>query len=279
MSSNVINRHLPSSSDGWFARGAFSAVHHRRARILAWALAGLTSACGVTLGWWATTLPRQTTEDLLTVLTLAVATVLLMRLAWVFLQAAAQMTPDDAATSAPKANERRPSAFAARVATVLLAMVSALSSTASAASAENVSRGQVSISQSITGFENSAQLPMPDFAQPSMDTLASDAGAAAAPLPQPSECMPTPGWTSPAHQQRCDVLLGQPQNDTHSKHVVLRGQTLWSIAASDLPAGASPELIAQTLDAWKRANPHLSDPDVIHVGDILTRPTTIGAQQ
>ena len=57
--------------------------------------------------------------------------------------------------------------------------------------------------------------------------------------------------------------------------VVVRGDTLWSIAASYLAPGAPAEDVAASLPGWLEANPLLRlDPDTIEVGQQLTLPAS-----
>ena len=58
--------------------------------------------------------------------------------------------------------------------------------------------------------------------------------------------------------------------------VVLRGDSLWSIAARHLPPGASPAQIEQSWHRWYATNKTVigNDPDLIQPGQILLPPTT-----
>ena len=93
------------------------------------------------------------------------------------------------------------------------------------------------------------------------------ASAAAAPgghrSPTPPVSVDWPGPTAGgAHQVDTSV-------------VVLRGDSLWSIAARSLPAGADDATIDRTWRAWYSANTSVigSDPDLLLPGQILQPPT------
>lgn len=56
--------------------------------------------------------------------------------------------------------------------------------------------------------------------------------------------------------------------------VVLRGDTLWSIAARHLPPGAADAEVAVAVQRWFAANADVigDDPDLILPGQVLTAP-------
>ncbi|MEJ5946163.1 LysM domain-containing protein [Pseudokineococcus basanitobsidens] len=56
--------------------------------------------------------------------------------------------------------------------------------------------------------------------------------------------------------------------------VVVRGDTLWGIAARSLPAGADDAEVAATWPAWYAANRHVvgDDPDLLRPGQVLRAP-------
>ncbi|WP_124039871.1 LysM peptidoglycan-binding domain-containing protein [Neoactinobaculum massilliense] len=56
-----------------------------------------------------------------------------------------------------------------------------------------------------------------------------------------------------------------------STYTVLPGESLWNIAASLLPAGASDAVIARTIHALVQAN-NITNPSLIHPGDVLSVP-------
>lgn len=76
---------------------------------------------------------------------------------------------------------------------------------------------------------------------------------------------PSPGWT-PSRSS-----ADRPSGEV----VVLRGDTLWSIAAAHLGAGASDAEIAAEWPRWYAANADLigPDPNVIRPGQVLVPPT------
>lgn len=93
---------------------------------------------------------------------------------------------------------------------------------------------------------------------------------------------PEPGWTPPPAPDRAlcrlvtsgSVSFNRTDTAAPATHVVLRGDTLWSIAASRLPADAPAEDIAAAVSAWIEANPSLAPhPDLLSPGDILQAPT------
>lgn len=93
---------------------------------------------------------------------------------------------------------------------------------------------------------------------------------------------PEPGWTPPPpapDRTLCrlvtsgSVSFNSTNTAVPSTHVVLRGDTLWSIAASRLPADAPAEDIAAAVNAWIDANPSLAQhPDLLSPGNILQAP-------
>ncbi|MEV6286035.1 LysM domain-containing protein [Kribbella sp. NPDC051770] len=60
------------------------------------------------------------------------------------------------------------------------------------------------------------------------------------------------------------------------RHVVVRGESLWSIAAAELGAGASDEAIAARWPEWYAANRAVigADPDVLRPGQVLQTPAS-----
>ena len=64
---------------------------------------------------------------------------------------------------------------------------------------------------------------------------------------------------------------------TASSYVVQPGDSLWSIAADQLPDGASAARIASAWPSWWSANRDRlgADPDLIHPGTRLTPPSTV----
>jgi hypothetical protein len=108
-----------------------------------------------------------------------------------------------------------------------------------------------------------------------------DTATAAVPLPvSPDEATLTPaaltGWTPrvvppPAATSR--LVLGTPHSPSPG-HVVVRGDSLWSIAAAHLGPGATAAEIAAEWPRWWQAN-HASigdDPDLLVPGRVLMPP-------
>ena len=123
----------------------------------------------------------------------------------------------------------------------------------------------------------SAHLPRPAFSALADATSEPDPRSA----PRTTEdstssgCSPTgPTWQSTA-LTHCDIVLGRSASGPSGQYVVKRGDSLWTIAANQLPPDASARAIAEELRAWLRANPHLPDPSALRVGDVLQRPTSL----
>lgn len=96
---------------------------------------------------------------------------------------------------------------------------------------------------------------------------------------------PDPGWTPrrPVQRPVVDTALiggqagrdlGEHTSTRRAEVVVLRGDTLWSIAARDLGVGASDAEIAAAWPEWWDANRHVigDDPDLVLPGQILHHP-------
>src|SRR5699024_3166101 len=66
----------------------------------------------------------------------------------------------------------------------------------------------------------------------------------------------------------------RPSADEHVQHTVRAGESLWSIAADDLPVGATNRAIDRSWRAWWRANRKVigADPHVIRPGQVLHAP-------
>lgn len=131
-------------------------------------------------------------------------------------------------------------------------------------------------------FEN-PDLDSPAFGFPASESAPSEArtsDSATSDTPQPA--VPRPGWTPDpfsTSNELSAIVLGTPRGSgtaaEHRTHVVVRGDTLWSIAASYLAPGAPAEDVAASLPGWLEANPLLRlDPDTIEVGQQLTLPAS-----
>ncbi len=108
---------------------------------------------------------------------------------------------------------------------------------------------------------------------------AGPAGVGRAPEPGWAPAAPAPGWTPTAPVVRplpsTDLLTRPPRTvATDDAVVVHRGDTLWSIAARRLGAGASDAEIAAEWPRWHAANRHVigADPDLILPGQRLRAP-------
>lgn len=119
----------------------------------------------------------------------------------------------------------------------------------------------------------------PALTPPSEEEAPSFTGDAAppqegAPVPAAS---PTPAGSTPSLPA---WVLGQPWTpaapdvDTDTTHYTVRpGDCLWTIAAAELPPGAPDATIAERVADYIQSNPELrANPDLIHPGDVLTRP-------
>lgn len=101
-----------------------------------------------------------------------------------------------------------------------------------------------------------------------------------------AELDPGPGWT-PTRPIRRPVsaphLLGAVPSDAadtaSASHVVLRGDTLWAIAARHLGPDACDAQISQEWRRWYAVNRDLigPDPDLILPGQVLRPPTSVTA--
>lgn len=98
----------------------------------------------------------------------------------------------------------------------------------------------------------------------------------------PNAGAPDPGWvpTSPTVRRQPDptVLLGPGATSRPApreiRHVVTRGESLWSIAAAHLPSSASDREIAHAWPRWYAVNKDVigPDPDLILPGQVLRAP-------
>ncbi len=94
---------------------------------------------------------------------------------------------------------------------------------------------------------------------------------------EPTEAeVPRPGWVPnrPAPRPDADLLTGRTRPDDDRSVVVLRGDSLWGIAAARLGAGASTAEIARAWPRWYAANRQVigDDPDDLRPGTRLHPP-------
>lgn len=92
---------------------------------------------------------------------------------------------------------------------------------------------------------------------------------------QHQEPSPGPEAASPDDAAKPDAAATTPKH--RSGAVTVRpGDTLWSIAATNLPADSGRSDIAAEWPRWYRANHHVigADPDLLLPGQRLTRPTS-----
>lgn len=125
-------------------------------------------------------------------------------------------------------------------------------------------------SGSWTGQE-AGQLPMPDRPTSNQST------GRTAGLPLPDRPMTQVGQTGNQQQQQGQQGQQQQQNRQQQagQHVVVRGDTLWDIAAANLPDGASNADIARETQRWYEANRQVigDNPDLILPGQVLQAPS------
>ena len=93
------------------------------------------------------------------------------------------------------------------------------------------------------------------------------------------------GLSLPDRPVAASALMQHPADATRpvaARTVTVRsGDTLWSLAARDLPADASTARITQTWRAWYRTNRDVvgSDPDLILPGQVLIAPDLPATEQ
>ena len=105
-----------------------------------------------------------------------------------------------------------------------------------------------------------------DAPPPVSASTAEPATTTASPTPSPVTHVPTPPLRPTADAGPATV-------------VVVRGDSLWSIAARHLPEGADDAQVAAAWPAWYAANADVvgSDPDVLLPGQVLVVPTDVTA--
>ena len=232
------------------------------------ALAGLVGGSGST-----------PVSEALVNMTEALACLLGVRLFWIFAQASHALLrtrPESACagTPLPPAPGHRPNTLGLKLAGLILTFMAFGAAPATAAPAPTpaptVTTADYVPLPSFTDSQTSASETTPT------PTVTTDAPGSAT-LGQDDFCPAAPAWTPTADFSVCDLILGPQRPSDSGMHTVTRGETLWSIAAKHLPAGASHELITRAVEAWLTANPGLAHPDLIHVGDQLHRPVTVEA--
>jgi resuscitation-promoting factor RpfA len=127
--------------------------------------------------------------------------------------------------------------------------------------------------------------PPTDVATPDPDEPSTAPATAPAPTPEPdaaatSSAPAGPGTEAPASLPAVerDAVLTVTRDTPRSTDevVVLRGDTLWAIAARALPADATDADVAAEVQRWHAANADVigADPDLIRPGQVLVAPTT-----
>lgn len=71
------------------------------------------------------------------------------------------------------------------------------------------------------------------------------------------------------------VTRDVPGPETAPEVVVVRGDSLWSIAARHLPAGSTDRQVAEAVERWYATNAHVvgADPDLVRPGQVLVAPS------
>lgn len=125
------------------------------------------------------------------------------------------------------------------------------------------------------------RFPLPD---PAWSTASADAAQSDA---SPPMGLPAPTWTPqrpPAprreHVDVSTVAAAPSRGREPAPVVVRRGDTLWSIAARHLGAGATDADVAREWPRWWTTNRAVvgGDPDLLRPGQVLTPPTSGGAR-
>ncbi len=86
------------------------------------------------------------------------------------------------------------------------------------------------------------------------------------------------GASSDAVRQRDAALAvtrDVPGPEAAPEVVVVRGDSLWSIAARHLPAGSTDGQVAEAVERWYATNAHVvgADPDLVRPGQVLVAPS------
>ncbi|MGW6267253.1 LysM peptidoglycan-binding domain-containing protein [Cellulosimicrobium funkei] len=86
------------------------------------------------------------------------------------------------------------------------------------------------------------------------------------------------GASSDAARQRDAALAvtrDVPGPEAAPEVVVVRGDSLWSIAARHLPAGSTDGQVAEAVERWHATNAHVvgADPDLVRPGQVLVAPS------
>lgn len=187
----------------------------------------------------------------------------------------------------PGAVGRVADAAAARVApTMVRRIAAALVGTAMATAATPAARADTTLPSPplTTSTSRTVPAPAPDpaFAVTGRPPVAD----APAPMPGPVVTAPDPafGATPSSSSPPAPPALGPlgpaphtPSSEQASRTVtVVRGDSLWSIAARHLGPHATAQQVAREWPRWYAANRRVigSDPDLIRVGQVLTAPST-----
>ncbi|MGM7422444.1 LysM peptidoglycan-binding domain-containing protein [Cellulosimicrobium sp. ES-005] len=135
-----------------------------------------------------------------------------------------------------------------------------------------------------SGSEATAPTASPDApdapgAVPSMPSAPDPAGATGPGTAAPDASVPAraPEARSAATEQR-DAALAVVRDvapDEPREVVVVRGDSLWSIAARHLPDGATDAQVADAVQRWYAANVEVvgDDPDLVRPGQVLVAPS------
>lgn len=294
----------------------------RRGALLAALAAPTLTAAGLASAMLALASPCASQEDTICAVMAAILTCALIRLALASTRAAFDLRREAATMAAAvvarsrahddagrrggrHAAEARPVAVAARTRTAgaFLALAALTTLGAQAASADDgVPRPTFSATATVgdaTGPGAGARpaAPATDVPHPSF-TASTDSDIVILPMRAAPDAAatseqgptPLPRWTPDPLATTTSVsplVLGSPRSGAgagpSTTHVVMKGDTLWSVAASHLAPHAPAEQVAAAVTTWIDANPLLRfDPDLLEIGTELTVPApavTFGAQR